>query len=177
MVNVVLLATEASHESGFGLNFNLFETNLINLGIIIGLLVYYGRGFLNKILSERRSQIEQAIKEADQRLQDAEKALAEQQENLAQAKVEAERIKASAVERAQVIREQIAARAKADVEQMKLTANQDLEAERSRAIAQLRALAVSQALEQAEVQIRERLDENSQHQLVDRSLALLGGGS
>lgn len=177
MVNVVLLATEASQESGFGLNFNLFETNLINLGIIIGLLVYYGRDFLNKILSERRSQIEQAIQEAEQRLQEAEKALAEQQENLAKAKVEAERIKASAVERAQVIREQIAARAKADVEQIKLTANQDLEAERSRASAQLRAWAVSRALEQAEVQIRERLDENSQQQLVDRSLALLGGGS
>lgn len=177
MGNLVLLATEAGAESGFGLNFNIFETNIINLAIVIGLLVYYGRGFLSKILSERRAQIEQEIQEAEQRLKDAEAALAKQQENLAQAQVEAEQIKASAVERAKVIKEQIAAKAVEDVERMKATASRDLETERDRAIAQLRALAISQALKEAESQIKQRLDENSQQQLVDRSLTLLGGGS
>lgn len=28
----------------FGLNTNLLETNLINLGVVIGLLVYFGKG-------------------------------------------------------------------------------------------------------------------------------------
>lgn len=28
----------------FGLNTNLLETNLINLGVVLGLLVYFGKG-------------------------------------------------------------------------------------------------------------------------------------
>ena len=35
MLNVLWLATEASAENGFGLNLNLLDTNLINLGILI----------------------------------------------------------------------------------------------------------------------------------------------
>ena len=30
--------------NSFGLNTNLLETNLINLGVVIGLLVYFGKG-------------------------------------------------------------------------------------------------------------------------------------
>ncbi|MEM1254426.1 MAG: F0F1 ATP synthase subunit B, partial [Cyanobacteria bacterium P01_H01_bin.21] len=39
METVWLLASE---EGGFGLNFDILETNLINLVIIIGVLVYFG---------------------------------------------------------------------------------------------------------------------------------------
>ncbi|NJK69970.1 MAG: F0F1 ATP synthase subunit B, partial [Microcoleus sp. SU_5_3] len=42
MGTVLLLATEASREGGFGLNFDILETNLINLSIVIGLLFYFG---------------------------------------------------------------------------------------------------------------------------------------
>lgn len=28
----------------FGLNTNILETNLINLGVVLGLLVYFGKG-------------------------------------------------------------------------------------------------------------------------------------
>lgn len=37
-MNQWLLATS------FGLNTNLLETNLINLGVVIGVLVYFGKG-------------------------------------------------------------------------------------------------------------------------------------
>lgn len=30
--------------NNFGLNTNLLETNLINLGVVVGSLVYFGRG-------------------------------------------------------------------------------------------------------------------------------------
>jgi F-type H+-transporting ATPase subunit b len=39
----------ASH-SGFGLNLNLFETNIINLAIVIATLVWFLKGFLGGIL-------------------------------------------------------------------------------------------------------------------------------
>lgn len=30
--------------NSFGLNTNILETNLINLGVVLGLLVYFGKG-------------------------------------------------------------------------------------------------------------------------------------
>lgn len=172
---VLLLATEAIHEGGFGLNTNILETNVINLAILVGVLVYFGRGFLGKILSERRSTIEEAIKEAEQRQKQAEAALAEQQQKLAQAQAEASRILAEAEQRAQSVRESILAKATTDVERMKATATQELDSERERVIAQLRAQIATQAIERAEAQLRQQLDDTVQERLIDRSLTLLGG--
>ncbi|MGB3532541.1 MAG: F0F1 ATP synthase subunit B [Microcoleaceae cyanobacterium] len=177
MGNVVLLATEASAEGGYGLNFDILETNLINLAIIIGVLFYFGRGFLGNILSKRRAEIEEAIKDAEQRQQKAATALAQQQQNLTQAQAEAERIRSDAEERAKVLKANIAEQAAIDVERMKATANKEVDAEQKRVIAQLRAQVAAMALERAENQIKQRLDQNAQEQLVDRSLAMLGGDS
>ncbi|MGE5656051.1 MAG: F0F1 ATP synthase subunit B [Actinomycetota bacterium] len=172
---VLLLATEASHEGGFGLNFDILETNLINLSIVIGLLVYFGRDFLGKILSERRAGIEEAIKEAEQRQKDAAGALAEQQQKLTQAQAEAERIRVAAEASAKATREAILAQASQDVERMRAEAGRELESEREKAIAQLRSVVASMALERVENQLKTNLNDSTQHQLIDRSIALLGG--
>ncbi|MEG3959134.1 F0F1 ATP synthase subunit B [Microcoleus sp. herbarium2] len=175
MGTVLLLATEASGEGGFGLNFDILETNLINLVIIIAVLFYFGRGFVGKILTERRSGIQEAIQEAEKRQKDAAAALAEQQQKLTQAQAEAERIRAAAEETAKKAKEAILAQAAQDVERMRATAGQELEAERERAIAQLRSAVVSLALAKVESQLKTSLDDGAQHQLIDRSIALLGG--
>ncbi|MFZ4665027.1 MAG: F0F1 ATP synthase subunit B [Prochlorotrichaceae cyanobacterium] len=174
-----LLATaegiSAVEESGFGFSFNILESNLVNLLIVIGVLVYAGRNFLGNTLSERKSAIEAEFQEVEDRRKSAAAALAEQQQNLAQSKVEAERILAKAQESAKVARESILAEAAADVERMKASAVQDLNAEQERVIAQLRQQVVSQAIEQSVVQIKSRLDDSAQSQLIDQSLAMMGG--
>ena len=175
METLLLLATEASHEGGFGLNFDILDTNLINLAILIGVLLYFGPSVLGKILTERRTNIEEAITEAEQRQKEAASALAEQQQKLTQAQTEAEQIKANAEERAQAMKQSILDRAAKDVEKMKAAASQELDSERERAIAQLRSIVASKALERVESQLQERLDEGAQKQLIDRSLGLLGG--
>lgn len=175
MLNVLWLATEASAEEGFGLNLDILDTNLINLGIIIAALLYFAPGFIGKILSERRATIEQAIKEAEKRQKEAAAALAEQQQNLTQAQAEAEKIIATAETRAQEVKQKIALQAEADIEQMKATASQEMDTERNRAVAQLRSIVASKALAQVESRLQETLDENAQQQLVDRSIGLLGG--
>ena len=175
MGTVLLLATEASREGGFGFNFDVLETNLINLVIIIAVLFYFGRDFLGKILTERRSGIEQAILEAEKRQKDAAAALAEQQQRLTQAQAEAERIRTASEETAKKAKEAILAQAAQDVERMKATAGQELEAEQERAIAQLRSAVVSLALERVESQLKTSLDDSAQNQLIDRSIALVGG--
>lgn len=159
---------------GFGLNTNIFQTNLINLAIIISVLVIFGRKALGSTLKERRERIETAIKGAEQRLKEAQGALADQQQKLTQAQAEAEKIKQAAEQNAVKAREALLAQAAADVERMKETAAADLNSERERAIAQLRQKVVALALQKVEAELQTGIAEDAQHTLVDRSIALLG---
>jgi F-type H+-transporting ATPase subunit b len=170
------ILAEAAHEGGgFGINFDIFETNLINLAILLYVLFYFGRKVIGNLLSERRSTIETAIREAEERQQAAAGSLAEQQQKLAQAQAKAEQIRADAETSAKVARESILAKAAKDVERLQSDASRDLEAERDRAIADLRQRVATLALEQTESQLQSRLDDTAQQRLVDRSIALLGG--
>lgn len=176
MGNFWLLAHAEAASKGFGLNLDIFETNIINLVIVIGVLVYFGRGVLGKILAERRENIESTIAEAEKRQKDAAAALAEQQQKLAQAQAEANRIRAEAETKAKAAKEAILAQAKKDVERLQAEAVQDLTASQERAIAQLRQRVTAMALANVESQLKTQLDEAKQQKLVDRSIALLGGG-
>jgi len=167
MAIVSLLATE---EGGLGLNFDILETNLINLVIVIGILVYFGKKFLGNTLSQRRAAIEDAIKEAEQRKQKASAALAEQQQRLAQAKTEAKQILAKAEESAAKARDTILAEAEADIERMKANAARDLTSQQERILQELRQRVVAMAIEQVEAELPQRLDAEYQHRLIDRSM-------
>ncbi len=165
---------EVGETGGLGFNFNILDTNLINLAIIIVVLIYFGRKIVGKTLSERRERIETAIQGAERRQKEAATALSEQQQKLAQAQAEAERIRKSAEDSANVARENILTQATQDIERLKESATQDLNSQRDRAIAQLRSQVVAMALQKVESQLQSGVDNAAQQQLIDRSIALLG---
>jgi F-type H+-transporting ATPase subunit b len=168
-------ATEAAEE-GFGLNFDLLETNIINLAIIIAILFFFGRKFLGNNLSERRSQIEEDITDAEKRAQKATADLKEAERKLAQAQKEVENIRQSAQASAQKAKERILAENAREVERIKEAAVQDLDAERERAVAEIKQYIARLALEKVESELKNQLDQSAQTKLIDRSLAQLGGG-
>ncbi|NJO77699.1 MAG: F0F1 ATP synthase subunit B [Cyanobacteria bacterium RM1_2_2] len=169
-----LLAGEAEH-SGFGLNSDILDTNLINLVIIIGVLFYFGKKSLGKTLSDRQAQIQAAIKEAEQRKERAASALAEQQQKLAQAQSEATRIRAEAEERADAVRATIMAQSEEDIQRMKAAAAQDLTTQQDRVLNELRQRVAALATQKAEEQLRAQMNPDAQRHLIDRSIASIGG--
>lgn len=42
IINTNLLSL-ISHSEGFGINTNVFDTNVLNLAVVIGVLIYYGK--------------------------------------------------------------------------------------------------------------------------------------
>ena len=42
---------------GFGINTNLLETNILNLSVVIGVLVYFGGDVLSSLLTNRKELI------------------------------------------------------------------------------------------------------------------------
>lgn len=163
----------ASH-GGFGLNFDLFETNIINLAIVIAGLVWFLRGFLGGILERRRSAIVADLKEAEERLSSASAALAEAQKGVAEAQKKAERIRADGKVRADAIRLDSEQRTIEEIARMKQAATSDLANEASRVTDQLRRETALKAIEKALAVLPGKLDAEAQARLIDQSIQSLG---
>ncbi len=161
---------------GFGLNFDILETNLVNLVIVIGLLFYFLKGALTKTLSERATAIEQALSEAERKQAETAKQLAAEQVKLKSAQAEAAKIVQQAEADAVRAREAILAKGKADVATMKAAAAADMGAEEAKVMAQLRQRIADLAMQQAGATLPGRLDGDKQQRLIDRSISMLGGG-
>lgn len=164
-----------SAEGGFGLNFDIIEANVINLAIVIGILVYFGRGFLSSTLGDRSAAIEKALNEAEVKRAETAKLLAAEQAKLKSAQAEAAAIVAKAEGDAKRASEAILKAAADEVARMKQDAAADLGAEQARILAELRVRVAELAMAKAESQISGRLNDGSQQTLIDRSIALLGG--
>lgn len=165
-----------AEEGGVGLNFDILETNLINLALVIGILFYFGRKFLGSTLSSRKASIEEAITDAERRKKEAASALAEEQQKLAQAKETAQKILADAEQAAARARESILAQSKIDVERMQANAAQDLSSQQTKVMRELQQRIAALAVERSEAELPNRLNEDVQRRLVDASITLLDGG-
>ena len=164
----------ASHGSGFGLNTNVFDTNIINLAIVIAGLVYFLRGFLGGILERRRAAILADLKDAEERLATATTAVAAAQKELTEAQAKAERISADGQSRAQAIRLESERRTVEEMARIKQDSASDLESEAARVSDQLRREAARLAIEQAMATLPGRLDASAQARLIDQSIQSLG---
>jgi F-type H+-transporting ATPase subunit b len=163
----------ASH-AGFGLNLNLFETNIINLAVLIAATVWFLKGFLGGILERRRTSILGDLKDAEERLASASTALAEAQQGLTQAQQRAEKIVLDGTARAAAIREESERRSIDEIARIKESASSDLANEASRVSAQLRRETARQAVEQALAGLTGKLDDKAQASLIDQSIQSLG---
>jgi F-type H+-transporting ATPase subunit b len=163
----------ASH-GGFGLNFNLFETNIINLAIVIAGLIWFLRGFLGGILERRREAIVSELREAEERLTTANAALAEAQKGVAEAQKKAEQIRVDGHARADAIRLDSEQRTIEELARMKQAATSDLANEASRVTDQLRRETALKAIEKALAALPGKLDPDTQSRLIDNSIQSLG---
>ncbi|MEB3349153.1 MAG: F0F1 ATP synthase subunit B [Cyanobacteriota bacterium] len=163
----------ATH-GGFGLNLNPFDTNIINLAIVIAGLVYFLRGFLGGILERRRTAIVSDLKEAEDRLASATAALSAAQSDLSAAQAKAESIRSDAHARAEAIRLESEKRTVEEMARLKQSSSSDLAAEASRVSRTLQRETARLAIEKALASIAGRLDTTAQARLIDQSIQSLG---
>ncbi len=168
-----MLPLFASH-GGFGLNLDLFETNIINLVIVIAALWKFLPSFLGGILERRRAAILSDLDDAEQRLSQANASLAEAQGALAAAQQKAEQIRLDGKARAVAIRAESEARTIDEMARLKQGAMADLDAEASRVSEGLRREAAQQAIDRALACLPGKLDASAQARLIDQSIQKLG---
>ena len=165
----LILASE-----GFGLNFNLFETNILNLALVAFGLYKFLPNFLGSILERRRATILSDLNDAETRLSEAKVALAQSQKDLASAEQKAKQIRTDCKNRAEAIRLDSEKRTVEEMARIKQGAASDLNAEASRVSTQLRREAAEMAIQKALVALPGRLTKQTQDQFLKQSINNMG---
>jgi F-type H+-transporting ATPase subunit b len=85
---------------GFGINTNIFETNIINLAAVVGIVVSFVGNNLTALLEDRKKTILSNLEEANKRALEAQEKLATAKAQLESAKKKAQQIREEGVSRA-----------------------------------------------------------------------------
>ena len=122
------------------------------------------------MLQKRREGILLELKDAEDRLLKATKALEKAKNDLSLAEEKASQIKADSLKRSELIRMESEKKAIEEMARIKQSAISDESSEASRAISQLRKEAVELAIKKALDSLPNRLDQNTQENLVTQSI-------
>jgi F-type H+-transporting ATPase subunit b len=176
------IALSATEPAASGLQINLFWiiVSALNFIVLLVILSIFALGPLRRMLEERRSRIEQGLKDAEQARRDRESAEAERVATLQEARREANEILTRAQKIAQETRDADIAATKAELERLREQAAAEIEAEKLRAIADVRAEVADLALRAAGKVVGETLTSERERRLVEQFLAEtseLAGGS
>ena len=173
---IQLAAAEESEGALFQIN--LFWVIVSALNFILFFVIIWTFAFkpVTGMLAERRSRIEQGLKDADQARRDRENAEAERTATIAEARREANDILARAQKVAQETRDADIAATKEELERLRNQATAEIDAEKTRAIGEVRAQVADLALLAASKVVGESMTDERQRRLVDEFLSTAGSG-
>ena len=157
---------------------NLFQVIIAAANFLLFLAIIWTFAFkpVSGMLSERKSKIEQGLKDAEQARRDRESAEEERVAVLAEARREANEILTRAQKVAQETRDADIAATREELERMRVRAAAEIEAEKTRAITELRAEVADLALAAASRVVGETMSDERQRRLVKEFLATVPDG-
>jgi F-type H+-transporting ATPase subunit b len=171
---IQLTQEEGATETTFQVNLFQVVIAAANFVVFLVLLYVFALKPVAAMLEDRRSRIEQGLKDAEQARADRENAEAERVATLAEARKEANDILSRAQKVAQESRESDIAATKQELERLRERAAEEIDAEKQRAIAELRGEVADLALAAAGRVVGESMNNERQRRLVGEFLAATG---
>ena len=147
---------------------------LINTLILFLVLKHFLFKPVNKILDERKQNVEETYRQADEQLSEAARLESEYTEKLANAKEESAEIVKNATKRAQTRSDEIIAEAKKEASSLMVKANADIEKEKKRAVNQIKDEISDIALAVAEKVVEKEIDPKDHERLIESFISELG---
>lgn len=160
-------------EFSIGFNPDIFETNVINISILLGGIIYLGSNALSTSLTERQQKILGSIQEAEERLQQAVAKLAESEKQLEQAQVVIDSIKADAEKTALQVKSSILNDGKVEIERLTSSAKMQIRTIESKVRKQISDYVVTLALKRVTLQLENKLNNDIQQKIIDRNISKL----
>lgn len=164
----------ASPLGTFGLNFDIIETNILNLGVVIGVVIYLGGDVLTSLLNDRKQKILGTLKSADERFLEAQQKLEEAKQKVQTAQIKAIEIREQGNKTAIQAAKTLFERTEDEIRRLEEGKQATLRFEEEKAMSQVRQQVVSLSIERAFNQLRTKMDASIQRRLIDTNISLLG---
>nr|YP_010284973.1 ATP synthase CF0 subunit I [Silene lineariloba]UKQ57470.1 ATP synthase CF0 subunit I [Silene lineariloba]UKQ57552.1 ATP synthase CF0 subunit I [Silene lineariloba] len=144
----VLLGHWSSAES-FGVNTDILATNLINLSVVIGVLIFFGKGVLSDLLDNRKQRILNTIRNSEELRGRAIEQLEKAQVRLRKIEIEADQFRVNGYSEIEREKINLINSTYKTLEQLENYKNETIHFEQQRAINQVRQRVFQQALQGA----------------------------
>nr|QUE28804.1 AtpF [Porphyropsis coccinea] len=175
LVQAFILISDHSSQKGFGINTNIFETNVINIGILLGIVIYVGKPFLTSTLQTRQDKVLASIQEAEEKLQQAGTRLAESEKQLTQTQLVIDNIKKEAEITATKVRDSILEQGESDIERLTATGKASILNAEAQIRKQIQQQIATLALKRVLLQLKGDMNPEIQSKIIDSNIKQLGG--
>nr|QYB21079.1 ATP synthase CF0 subunit I [Austrotaxus spicata] len=158
---------------GFGLNTNILETNIINLSVVLGVLIYFGKGVLSNLLDNRKQKILSTIQNSEELCKGAADQLEQARARLREVEMRAREFRVNGYSQIEQEKENLINVASANLEQLENFKNETVHFEQQRAIEQVRQQISRQAVQRALGTLNSRLTSELHLRTIDHNIGLL----
>nr|YP_009130947.1 ATP synthase CF0 B subunit [Lonicera japonica]AHN52964.1 ATP synthase CF0 B subunit [Lonicera japonica] len=158
----------------FGFNTDILATNLINLSVVLGVLIFFGKGVLSDLLDNRKQRILNAIRNSEELRGGAIERLEKARAHLRKVEMEADQYRVngySEIERERLI---LINSTYKTLEQLENDNNETIHFEQQRAINQVRQRVFQQALQGALGTLNSCLNNELHLRIISANIDILG---
>ena len=159
-----------------GIDWQVLLAQLINFGILFGLLFFLLYKPMRRMLDERSAKIKESMDQAEQIKEQLARTDEQVREQMEVARREGQGMLAQAAQMGERLKEEAREGAKQEAETIVARARAEIERERGEAIEDLRSQFVDLAIAAAEKVVSETLDKEKHRRLIDEVLEQAPGG-
>ena len=173
MIDHFSLAPSIPFGESFGFNGNILETNILNLGVVLGVVVSLGGDALRSLLANRKQTIEKNLEQAEKRALEAKEKLAQAQHQLEAAQKKAIDIQEQGSITAKKERQDSTKRKNEEIFRLTEKKEETLRVEEQKAVSQVYRQLVNRVMEKVKSKLTDKLDPACHASVINFQIVLL----
>nr|YP_007475861.1 ATP synthase CF0 subunit I [Calamus caryotoides]YP_009247052.1 ATP synthase CF0 subunit I [Mauritia flexuosa]YP_010532878.1 ATP synthase CF0 subunit I [Raphia vinifera]YP_010532964.1 ATP synthase CF0 subunit I [Calamus walkeri]YP_010533050.1 ATP synthase CF0 subunit I [Calamus jenkinsianus]YP_010854308.1 ATP synthase CF0 subunit I [Calamus exilis]YP_010854394.1 ATP synthase CF0 subunit I [Calamus henryanus]YP_010856620.1 ATP synthase CF0 subunit I [Plectocomia elongata]YP_010859271.1 ATP len=158
----------------FGFNTDILATNPINLSVVLGVLIFFGKGVLNDLLDNRKQRILSTIRNSEELRKGAIEQLERARTRLRKVEIEADEYRMNGYSEIEREKENLINATCDTLERLENYKNETLHFEQQRAINQVRQRVFQQALQGALGTLNSCLNSELHFRTIRANIGILG---
>nr|QFU80282.1 CF0 subunit I [Festuca rubra subsp. litoralis]QFU80445.1 CF0 subunit I [Festuca rubra subsp. rubra]QFU80527.1 CF0 subunit I [Festuca rubra subsp. fallax] len=158
----------------FGLNTDILATNLINLTVVVGVLIFFGKGVLKDLLDNRKQRILSTIRNSEELRRGTIEKLEKARIRLQKVELEADEYRMNGYSDIEREKENLINATSISLEQLEKSKNETLYFEKQRAMNQVRQRVFQQAVQGALGTLNNCLNTELHFRTIRANIGILG---
>nr|YP_010128105.1 ATP synthase CF0 subunit I [Viscum articulatum]QPP20684.1 ATP synthase CF0 subunit I [Viscum articulatum] len=159
---------------GFGFNTDILATNLINLSVVLGVLIFIGKGVLSDLLDNRKTSIWNPIRNSEELRGEAIEQLEKARAHLQKVKMETDQFRRNGYSEIEREKSNLIHSTYITLEQFENDKNQTIHFEQKRAINQVQQRLLQQALQGSLVTLNSCLNNELHLRTISTNIHMFG---